>query len=292
MKDTDWEILYELYKNPNLTKVAQVLYISQPSLTKRLQHIEEEFQVEVVKRTAKGLVFTKKGEYLAKQAEIYLQFMKETKDTLSDPMKFDDDKITIGGAYTYVKYTLSDVLLPYTKMHPEVQFDIVNGFSDELLRKMLEESIDVAFVRGDFNGAVNRTLISRNQACLISKKPLELDELPNLLRIDYRLNEKVRGLLDSWWEDQFGTTKPAKMTVGYLDFACQLVEKGFGYTYGFLPENFDNKYNLCITPLTKKDGTKVIRNTWFLYPQNKRLSENLQHFIEYIEKMEKQTEIE
>ena len=27
MKDFDWELLHELYKNPNLTKVANVLYI-------------------------------------------------------------------------------------------------------------------------------------------------------------------------------------------------------------------------------------------------------------------------
>ena len=26
MKDFDWELLHELYKNPNLTKVANVLY--------------------------------------------------------------------------------------------------------------------------------------------------------------------------------------------------------------------------------------------------------------------------
>ena len=37
MKDSDWEILYELHRNPNMTKVANLLYITQPSLTKRLQ---------------------------------------------------------------------------------------------------------------------------------------------------------------------------------------------------------------------------------------------------------------
>jgi len=42
MKDSDWEILYELHRNPNMTKVANLLYITQPSLTKRLQHMEAE----------------------------------------------------------------------------------------------------------------------------------------------------------------------------------------------------------------------------------------------------------
>ena len=39
MKDSDWLILSELYKNPNMTKVADLLYTTQPSMTKRLQHM-------------------------------------------------------------------------------------------------------------------------------------------------------------------------------------------------------------------------------------------------------------
>ena len=84
MKDTDWEILYELYKNPNMTKVANLLYITQPSLTKRLQHMEEEFQVTIVNRTTKGLEFTKEGEYLAQQAKKYLDFINQTRNVLKE----------------------------------------------------------------------------------------------------------------------------------------------------------------------------------------------------------------
>ena len=60
MKDSDWEILYELHRNPNMTKVANLLYITQPSLTKRLQHMEAEFQVTIVNRTPKGLTFRRR----------------------------------------------------------------------------------------------------------------------------------------------------------------------------------------------------------------------------------------
>lgn len=282
MKDTDWEIIYELYKNPNLTKVAKLLYISQPSLTKRLQHIEEEFHMEVVNRTQKGLVFTKKGEYLAKRAEIYLDFIRETRQVLDESEEYNDEKITIGAAYTYSKYTLSDVLFPYTKDHTKISFDIINAPSDELFRKMMEGSVDVAFVRGDYNGAVNKTLISRNEACMITKDPISIEDLPEMLKIDYKMNDKVKDLINTWWKGHFGTLNPAKMTVGDIEFACQLIEKGFGYTCGFLPENFENKYNLCITPLTNKDGSKVTRNTWFIYPRNKRLPAYLEEFVEYI----------
>lgn len=113
MKDSDWEILYELYKNPNMTKVANLLYMTQPSLTKRLQHMETEFQTSIVNRTPKGLEFTPEGEYLAERAEKYLEFMKETKEKLEEFKEKTKDSILIGSSYTYSKYTLSDILVRY-----------------------------------------------------------------------------------------------------------------------------------------------------------------------------------
>ena len=74
------------------------------------------------------------------------------------------------------------------------------------------------------------------------------------------------------------------MAVGYIDFAWQLINKGLGYTCCFLPDDFQNEYNLCLTPLVKTDGTEVIRNTWFVYSKNKRISRTLEEFIEYIER--------
>ena len=73
MRDIDWKILYELYTTPNITKVAEKLFMAQPTLTKRLQFIEEEFQTRILIRSNKGVQFTKEGEYLMHQAELYLQ---------------------------------------------------------------------------------------------------------------------------------------------------------------------------------------------------------------------------
>ena len=105
MKDSDWEILYELHRNPNMTKVANLLYITQPSLTKRLQHMEAEFQVTIVNRTPKGLTFTEEGEFLAKQAEAYLTFLDNTRERLKEFKENLEGEITIGASYTYWKYT-------------------------------------------------------------------------------------------------------------------------------------------------------------------------------------------
>ena len=148
MKDTDWEILHELYKNPNMTKVANLLYITQPSLTKRLQHMETEFQVTIVNRTPKGLEFTPEGEFLAQQAEKYLKFLKGTQEKLKEFKETTEAEILVGSSYTYSKYTLTDLLLKYRASHPNVNFLVVSDQSNVLFRKMLEGSIDVALSGG------------------------------------------------------------------------------------------------------------------------------------------------
>lgn len=283
MKDTDWEIIYELYKNPNMTKVANLLYITQPSLTKRLQHMEEEFQVTIVNRTTKGLEFTKEGEYLAQQAKKYLEFINQTRNVLKEIKDTSEGEIVIGASYTFSKYTLSDILLSYSQSHPHTRFSIVNDQSNILFRKMFEESIDVGFVRGDYDGAVNRTLIAVNSAYLVTREPVDFDEIRDMQFIGYKTNDKSREILENWWNERFATEMPTGMTVGYVDVAWQVVAKGLGYTLCFLPDNYENDYGLCLTPLVDKNGKPITRNTWFLYSKNKRMTSVLEEFVRYIE---------
>lgn len=283
MKDSDWVILYELYKNPNMSKVASLLFMTQPSLTKRLKQMESEFQVTIVNRTPKGLEFTKEGEFLANQANVYLDFMKETNRGLAELKESGEETIVIGSSYTYSKYTLTDVLYQYNQTHPNVNFHIVNDQSNILFRKMLEEAVDVAFIRGDYEGAVNKALIAEDQAYLITKEKVDMDQLPGLQWIAYSTNDRTKELLGDWWQDRFHTAPPLGMEVGFIDFAWQLIGKGLGYTLCFLPSNFVNEHDLCLTPLTKRNGAPVLRNTWFIYSKNKRKSKMLEDFICYIE---------
>ncbi len=284
MKDTDWEILYELHKNPNMTKVANLLYITQPSLTKRIQHMEEEFQVTIVNRTTKGLEFTQEGEFLAEQARKYMEFMNTTRMRLKEIKDSADGEIVIGASYTFSKYTLSDLLLTYRMEHPNIRFSIVNDQSNILFRKMFDESLDVAFIRGDYEGSVNRTLIAVNKAYLVTREPVDLEKLKEMQFISYKTNDRSREIIAGWWKETFDMDLPAGMTVGYVDVAWQVVAKGLGYTLCFLPDNYENEYDLCLTPLMHGDGTFVTRNTWFLYSKNKRMTKVLEDFVTYIEK--------
>lgn len=283
MKDSDWLILSELYKNPNMTKVADLLYTTQPSMTKRLQHMEEEFGVTIVNRTPKGLVFTKEGSYLGRQADIYLRFLKETRRELERMKNQDETVITIGSSYTYSKYYLGELMIRYRHERPDTHFNVITEGSDSLFRRMLDGTIDVAFIRGDYEGAVNKILVERSNAYVVTDHPVLIEDLRQMTRIGYSTNKQTQKLLDDWYTEQFSEPAPANMIVGYIDVAWQLVEKGTGYVCCFVPDHYEGKKRLFLTPMCHRDGTPVSRNTWFLYPKRKHLPECQQAFVEFVE---------
>lgn len=284
MRDTDWQILYELNETKNITKAADHLFITQPALTKRLKVIEDEFGIKIVKRSTKGVEFTREGQFLAGKAEEYMTFLQRTKSELSRLMAEEKEVITIGMPYTYTKYFMPDMLFTYLSNNHDIQFDIVNDTSTMLFRKACDGEVDAAFVRGDYDGDVEKGRVDDYQGFIMTKEPFEMEELPGMTRIAYRTNEKSSQLIEEWWTEQFHTELPDGFSAGnYVDAAWELVSKGLGYCICFLPQNYENPLKLTLTPMIRADKTPVTRNTWFVYKKKKDMSKALSKFIRYVE---------
>ncbi|EGQ1282675.1 LysR family transcriptional regulator, partial [Staphylococcus pseudintermedius] len=55
MKEQDYKILSLLYREKNLTRVAEKLFMSQPALTYRIKKIEEEFGIHLTNKFGKNI---------------------------------------------------------------------------------------------------------------------------------------------------------------------------------------------------------------------------------------------
>ena len=282
IKDSDWEILYKLYETPNMTKLADMLYISQPPLTKRVKNMEKEFGVKIINRTSKGVKFTSEGEYLAKKAKEYMEFIKNVKEGLNSYKTELEGTIKVGSPYTYSKFELTDVLFEYSKVNKNVKFEIINDQSNNLFKMVLKNHIELGFICGDFDGDVNKILVKQNKAYIVSKGPINLEKLSQMQRIDYKTNDKSKEILDRWWRKTYGENPPIGMFAGYVEFAWQLVDKGLGYACCFLPDGFEKVYNLCLTPILDDEGNNIIRNTWLVYPKKKQMSTVVKDFVQFV----------
>lgn len=283
MRDTDWIILDELHKNPNITKVAAKLYITQPTLTKRLQAMEEEFQVRIVNRSTKGVEFTPEGEFLAGRARIFLSFMKETVRGVDAFKTSGCGTVRLASSFTFSRRQLAEILMAYKSEHPNISFEIQNLRSHELTRLVEEGEADGAFVRGNYEGGINRCLVLREQAYAISRDPIALEELPDLPMLHCRLSNYSRRLLDSWWQRNFRRPPSIGATAEDVDTCCQLACRGLGYTLSFMTE--EQLKNLGVHSLLLKDAdsSPLVRETWFVYDGRRAKPDYVTAFIGFVE---------
>lgn len=285
MRDSDWKIIYELHQNPSITKVSGLLYKSQSAITKRLQSMEEELACRIVERTPQGVTFTKEGEFLFQMAEKYLQLENETQEGLRKLREEHKETILLGSAYTYTKYSLYDVLNPFTAAHPNISVRVINKQSNVLYEMLMEGKLDAAFIRSDYTTGVYHELVDHTAAYCVTRDPVELDALPSMEQVAYQTNEKTMGKLEAWWTERFGTTLPEPAEdAGYIEFAFRSIAEGNKYLLCFLPDNFVNEFHLTLTPLLTTDGRQITRDSWFIYKKEKNRRAVVDELIRYVEK--------
>ena len=284
MRDSDWKIIYELHQNPSITKVSGLLYKSQSAITKRIQSMEEELACRIVERTPQGVIFTREGEFLFQMAEKYLQLENEMQAGLRLLREQNKETLIIGSAYTYTKYSLYDVLNPFTVAHPNISVRVINKQSDLLYEMLMEGKLDVAFIRSDYTANVYHDLIDHTAAYCVTRGAVDLDRLPLMERVAYQTNQKTTEKIEEWWKCRFDTELPEPTEdVGYIEFAFRSIAEGNKYLLCFLPDNFVNEYNLTLTPLLTKDGKQISRNSWFIYKKEKHRRAAVDELIRYVE---------
>lgn len=283
VRDSDWEILAELGHNPNISRAAAKLFMSQPALTKRLQRIEAELGVAVAMRSGRGLELTDEGVYLCERGGEHVRFIEETHRHLAEMHDSSTIALRVGSSYSFNKYHLWDVLDGYEiSTGKNVRFDVVNEQSDVLVTRVMEGNLDFAFEQGEFPGGLRRACVRHTPAYLVTACPVDLRDILKMDRITYRSSAPSIALLDTWWEQTFGSKIPAGSGVGYIGFALDLVARGEGFSLAFLPDSFQNSQGLTLVPLVMPDGNPVVRSTYCVWAPGE-LTPTLASFIRYIE---------
>ena len=84
MKLSDWRLIYELHKTPNMTRVAGILYITQSAVTKQLQHIEKELDSKLVKTP----LFMKDGNPVSRNTWLIWRMEKKISPAMESFLRY------------------------------------------------------------------------------------------------------------------------------------------------------------------------------------------------------------
>ena len=94
----------------NITRAAEQLHITQPTLSRQMQELEEELDTELLERGKRKTTLTPAGELLKERAEEIVSLVDKTKtDVMTSTTGIKGD-IYIGCAETYAMRTVAEAI--------------------------------------------------------------------------------------------------------------------------------------------------------------------------------------
>jgi DNA-binding transcriptional LysR family regulator len=285
MEERDWYILLSLYEQKSITKTAEALFISQSTLTIRLQHIEDRFGTQIVVRGKKGVTFTPAGKYLLECAKEMLHKMHVIEGTIRTIENEVAGSLNIGASNFFARYKLPELLRQFKERYPRVEFKVVTNLSGKIVDLIYNHDIDVGFIRGEYSWPDKKYLLFVENMYVVSKQEINIECLPEMPRIDYISNKTVQGSLNEWWKENFSQKPFIGMKVDRVDSCKEMVSKGLGYA--FLPDGIlDNTDKLFKIKMIDKDGKPVTRQTWLFYHEDNLKIELVKTFVEFVTQLD------
>lgn len=136
----------------SFNKAADVLFLSQPTVTARIQSLERELDCRLFDRLGKQIHLTDKGKQFLPYAQQILQTFQKGKHHLQSKASMPNE-LRIGSTVSVSNYLMPYLLIVLNRRFPEMNFKLTTGPTEELAGKITSKDIDLAFVRKLMNPA-------------------------------------------------------------------------------------------------------------------------------------------
>lgn len=196
------QLLYfqTIVEEGNISKAAKKLHICQPPLSSSMKDLEEELGVTLFIRGARHIELTDAGKVFLKRAEEMLALEKASLKEIEEIAKGVSGTLFLGCVSSNHMFLLENGIVPFSKLYPQVHYEIHEGNTYELLDLLEKNMIELAIVRTPFNHEkfdfitlTTQPMIAVYSSSLSLTLPQEihLQDLKNLPIIMYRRFENI-----------------------------------------------------------------------------------------------------
>lgn len=142
------ELLYicTIAQEQSISKAAQKLYISQPSLSHCLSSLEERLGIKLFHRSTKGLSLTYAGEQYYHMALEILEKYNEFENSITEVNELKKGRVSFGITRFLATQFLPIVLPVFMQKYPNIELHPYEASSSQLKQALLDRKIDFAFM--------------------------------------------------------------------------------------------------------------------------------------------------
>lgn len=280
------EYFLTVAREGNITKAAEALHITQPTLSRQLMQLEKELDVTLFQRGKREIVLTEEGMLLRRRAEEMTSLAQKTRQELVRQGQELSGSVAVGMGELRASQLLARLIAEFQKLHPAVCFDIYSGNSDNIKERienglidvgLLVEPVDISkyhFLRTDVKEEWG--VLVAEDSKLAQKELIRPKDLAGVPLIVSR-RESLQGELMNWF-GSYGK-KVRVIAGGNLHYNLSvLASTGVGAYIGILLE--PDYPGLRYIPLSPK----LEFSTVLVWKQAQGFSPAVSAFIGYLEK--------
>ncbi|ASN04397.1 LysR family transcriptional regulator [Virgibacillus necropolis] len=293
MKEQDCLLLVTLHEEQNMTNAADRLYLSQPAISYRLRQIEKEYTIKIINREGNKIRFTPEGEYLVEFSKNTLLELSKMKDYIKTIKNDTQGRLRIGVSSNFALYKLPPLVRKFLELHPKVQVKVNTGWSSEIVQLLEKNEIQIGIITGNYKWLEKKVLLNQDPISIISKKPINLKELPFLPMISYQPNNLIRKtqkpanplseLIENWWQEKFKSPPMTSMEVDKVETCKEMVQNNLGYS--IIPKScLTNNDSFYSYDLKMENNQLIYRKTWLIFRESSLQLTTVNDFAEHMKR--------
>lgn len=132
-------------REESMTEAANVLHVTQPTLSRQVADLERELGCELFERTNRSTILTESGMRLRQRAEEILSLVDQAESELMDGDRISGN-IRIGAGETRAAHLLTETFVELRREYPEVTCELFTGNADVVEERLERGLLDFALV--------------------------------------------------------------------------------------------------------------------------------------------------
>ena len=136
----------ETAREENMTRAAERLFISQPTMSKQLKELENELGVKLFKRSNYNIKLTEAGMLLRERAEDILSLVDKTLEEFKSLDNLNSGDIYVGAPESEAMEQFALVVSDLQKRYPGIRCNIYSGNMQDVCEKLDKGLLDFAIV--------------------------------------------------------------------------------------------------------------------------------------------------
>jgi DNA-binding transcriptional LysR family regulator len=256
----DLRLMVRVADANSLTRGAEASHISLPAASTRIKNLEESIGAKLLYRTSQGVTLTPPGQAFVHHARVVLAQTEQLRGDMQEYAKGIKGHLRLAANTTALGEYLPPVLRQYLLRHPDVNVDLRERLSVEIVRAVTEGQVDIGIVAGTVRTENLQTIpYRRDRLVLVVPKGHALDrgqalafvETLDFAHVGLHENSAIHAFLRQVC-DALHRRLNLRIQVSNFEAACRMVEADVGV--GILPQSSASRHAqsmaIAIVPLT------------------------------------------